>query len=198
MLFTHNNVSPRVDPTTWVAPNAVLCGDVTLGPGCRVQYGTQIIAEGGSIALGTECIVMENAVLRSSTQHSLTMGDHCLVGPQAHVVGCEIEDEVFLATGSSVFHGAHVGRGSEVRIRGVVHVRTRLESGTTVPIGWVAVGDPARILAPDAHDAIWEIQEPLDFPGTVYGIERARASMTEITGRLSRRLASHITDEPAA
>ena len=137
---------------------------------------------------------MENAVLRSSAAHSLEMGDHCLVGPQAHVVGCHVEDEVFLATGAAVFHGAHLGRGSEVRVHGVVHLRTRLEPGAVVPIGWVAVGDPARILTPSQHERIWETQEPLDFPSTVYGITRAEADMIKITTRLSESLGTFARD----
>lgn len=196
VIFEHDGVSPRVDPTAWIAPNAGVCGDVTVGPGCRIMHGAQVVAEGGSIVLGRECIVMENAVLRSATRHPLTLGDHCLVGPHAHVVGCTIEDDVFLATGTAVFHAARLGRGSEVRVHGVVHVNSRLAPGATVPIGWVAVGDPARILPPDRHEQIWTIQEPLDFPLTVYGFERSEATMAKITHRLSRALGSHAHDEP--
>jgi carbonic anhydrase/acetyltransferase-like protein (isoleucine patch superfamily) len=195
MLIKHNDISPRIDPTAWIAPNAVICGDVTIGPGCRVMYGAQVIAEGGSITIGRECIVMENAVLRSSSRHSLSIGNNCLVGPNAHVVGCTIEDEVFIATGASVFHSARVGKGSEVRINAVVHLKTRLAPGDTVPISWVAVGDPAKILPPDDHEQIWELQKPLNFPLTVYGLERSEVTMEKITRRLSEALGSHASDE---
>src|SRR5882757_83630 len=177
MLLTHCGKSPRIDPTAWVAPNAVLCGDVSIGPGCRILFGAQLIAEGGAIHIGSECIVMHNAVLRSSARHSLHIGNNCLIGPNSHVVGCTIEDEVFVATGAAVFHAAHLGRGCEVRINGVVHLRTRLDAGATVPIGWVAVGDPAQILPASEHERIWEVQRPLDFPLTVYDLERSAASM---------------------
>jgi carbonic anhydrase/acetyltransferase-like protein (isoleucine patch superfamily) len=195
MLIKHNDISPRVDPTAWIAPNAVICGDVTIGPGCRVMYGAQVIAEGGSITIGRECIVMENAVLRSSARHALSIGNNCLVGPNAHVVGCTIEDEVFIATGAAVFHSARVGRGSEVRINAVVHLKTRVAPGDTVPIGWVAVGDPAKILPPDDHEQIWELQKPLNFPLSVYGLERSEVTMEKITRRLSEALGSHASDE---
>jgi len=198
MLVKHDGVSPRVDPTAWVAQNAVVCGNVTIGPGCRIMYGAQVIAEGGSITVGRECIVMENAVLRSSDRHPLSIGNHCLVGPNAHVVGCRVEDEVFIATGAAVFHSARLGRGSEVRVHGTVHLKSSLGPGQTVPIGWVAVGDPARMLPPNEHEKIWEIQEPLDFPLTVYGFERADASMEKITRRLSEMLGSHRSDEEGA
>ena len=169
MLIKHAGVSPQIDPTAWVAPNAVVCGNVTIGPGCRIMYGAQVIAEGGAVSIGRECIVMENAVLRSAVRYPLTVGNNCLVGPNAHVVGCTVEDEVFIATGAAVFHSARLGKGSEFQINGVVHLKTHVAEGETVPIGWVAVGNPAQILPPGEHERIWEIQKPLDFPLTVYG-----------------------------
>jgi carbonic anhydrase/acetyltransferase-like protein (isoleucine patch superfamily) len=161
------------------------------------MYGAQVIAESGSISIGRECIIMENAVLRSSARHPLSIGNNCLVGPNAHVVGCTVEDEVFVATGASIFHSARLGRGSEVRINGVVHIKSHLAAGETVPIGWVAVGSPARVLPPSEHERIWEIQKPLNFPLTVYGFEQSEATMEKITRRLSEALRSHVSDVPS-
>ncbi len=197
MLITHLGKSPRVHSTAYVAPNAAVCGDVVIGPGSRILFGAQIIAEGGSIEIGIECIVMENAVLRSNTYHSLRIGNNCLIGPNAHVVGCTVEDEVFVATGASIFHGARLGKGCEVRVNGVVHLKTQVAPGDTVPIGWVAVGDPASILPPNEHERIWEIQRPLNFPLTVYGFDRTEADMVKITRRLSHVLGSHAGDDIA-
>jgi carbonic anhydrase/acetyltransferase-like protein (isoleucine patch superfamily) len=138
---------------------------------------------------------MENAVIRANVRHSCTIGDHCLVGPHAHVVGATIEDQVFVATGAAIFHGAVLGRGSEVRVHATVHPRTRIESGVVVPIGWVAVGDPARLLPPDRHNEIWEIQRLLDFPMWVYGIDRNTPDlMRQVTRRLSGALGPHAKD----
>ena len=195
MLIKHDGVLPQIDATAWVAPNAVLCGNVTVGPGSRIMYGAQVIAESGSISIGRECIIMENAVLRSSVRHPLSIGNNCLVGPNAHVVGCTVEDEVFIATGAAIFHSARLGKGSEVRINGVVHLKTHLAPGETVPIGWVAVGSPAQVLPPSEHERIWEIQKALNFPLTVYGFDRGEATMEKITRRLSEALRSHASDE---
>lgn len=194
MLIQHDGASPQIDPTAWVAPNAVVCGNVTVGPGCRILYGAQVIAEGGAISIGRECIVMENAVLRSTARHSLSIGNNCLVGPNAHVVGCTVEDEVFIATGAAVFHSARLGKGSEVRINAVVHLKTHVAAGETVPVGWVAVGNPAQILQSSEHERIWEVQKPLNFPLTVYGFERSDATMEKITRSISEALASHAAD----
>ena len=94
------------------------------------------------------------------------------------------EDEVFVATGVSVFPGAVVGTRSELRINGVVHVNTIVAPETTLPIGWIAAGNPAELFSPDRHDDLWAVQEPLDFPGTVYGVPRG-TPMVEIMRRQS-------------
>jgi len=199
MILTHGDRSPRIDPAAYVAPTATVCGDVTIAEGARIMFGACVVAEGQPLVIGKNCIVMENAVIRSTSAHATMIGDHCLIGPHAHVVGCTIEDCVFIATGASVFHGAHLEFGVEVRVNAVVHLRTRVPAHATVPIGWVAVGSPATILPPNEHDAIWAIQKPLDFPKFVYDVERApegATNMPEITARRSRALAEHRSDRP--
>lgn len=195
MLISHDGNEPRIDPSAWVSPGAVVSGDVTIGPHCRVLPGAVIAAEAETVLIGAYAIVLENAVVRSTVGHSVGIGDHCLIGPTAHIAGCTLGDRVFIATGASVFHGAEVGAGAEVRINGVVHVRSVLPAGGLVPIGWVAVGRPAQILPPNEHEAIWAIQKTLGFAKTVYGISHSEGGMTAITKRLSERLASHRDDE---
>jgi carbonic anhydrase/acetyltransferase-like protein (isoleucine patch superfamily) len=193
MLLEHRGERPRVHPSAYVAPNATICGDVIIGQESRVLFGAVITAEGGPVEIGARCIVMENAVIRGTRKHPTTVGHNVLVGPRASLSGCTVEDEAFLATGSTIFNGARVGARSEVRINGVVHVKTFLPPGSTVPIGWIAVGDPAQILAPTDHEAIWAIQEQLDFTRTVFGLDRT-ATMSEIAGLYTRGLASHLGD----
>jgi carbonic anhydrase/acetyltransferase-like protein (isoleucine patch superfamily) len=195
MILSHDGKSPDIDPSAWVAPSATVCGDVVVGPETRIAHGASIVAEGGRIELGRRCIVLENAVVRSTSRHSTKIGDFCLVGPNAHLVGCTLEDEVFVATGSAIFHAARLGKGSEVRVNGVVHLRSHLPAGEVVPIGWVAVGDPAEPLPSSQHVEIWSRQRPLDFPKAAYGIERDEADMVAITERMAAALGTHRDDE---
>jgi len=193
MLVEHRGKVPSVDPTAYVAPNAVLSGDVRLGPDSRVLFGAVVTAEDGFVQIGTRCVVMENALLRGREAHPVRLGDDVLVGPHAHVNGSEVGDGCFLATGASLFPGSRLGRDVEVRINGVVHVNSVLEDGAMVPIGWVAVGSPARTIAATAHDEIWQIQEPLDFAGTVYGLPRS-ASARERMERQTEWFGAHRED----
>jgi carbonic anhydrase/acetyltransferase-like protein (isoleucine patch superfamily) len=197
MLLEHQGKRPRIHESAYIAPTATICGDVTIGENSRVLFGAVIVAEGGPVIIGAYCIIMENAVIRAVPRHPTTIRDHVLVGPRAYLTGCTVEDYAFLATGASVFNGARIGTGAEVRINGVVHLRTTLAPDTVLPIGWIAVGDPAEILPPMDHERIWAIQEPLDFPRTVFGLERAPSEqlMPELTIRYARALAQHREDK---
>ena len=193
MLIEHDGARPRVHPSAYVAPNAVLCGDVEVGADCRILFGAVLTAEDGPVRLGERCIVMENAVLRGRARHPVVLGDRVLVGPHAHVNGAEVGDEAFIATGASLFPGSRVGAGAEVRINAVLHVNSVLPDGAEVPISWVAVGDPAQMFPPKAHDEIWAVQRTLDFAGTVTGLapealaEGAMSALTQTYAELYGR-----------
>jgi carbonic anhydrase/acetyltransferase-like protein (isoleucine patch superfamily) len=197
MLYEHRGKRPVVDPSAAVAPTAVLCGDVRVGPGCAIAFGAVLSAEDGSIVLGENCIVMENAVVKAGKRAPVRIGNHVLIGPRAYLTGCTIADDVFLATGATVFNHAVIGARAEVRINGTVHLKTVVPQDATVPIGWVAVGDPAAILPPDQHDVIWAIQEKLDFPKAVFGLDRPPPGvslMPELMRRYAAFLRAHRND----
>jgi gamma-carbonic anhydrase len=193
VLIEHRGRAPQIDPSAYVAPTAVICGAVRIGADARVLFGAVLTAEDGEISIGARSVVMENALIRGRARHPSVIGDDVLIGPHAHLNGARVDDGCFVATGAALFPGCVAGAGSEVRIHGVVQVNTVLPPGAVVPIGWVAVGDPAEIYPPGKHDQIWAIQEGLDFPGTVYGVTRD----TPATERMSRQanwFASHFSD----
>jgi carbonic anhydrase/acetyltransferase-like protein (isoleucine patch superfamily) len=193
MLIEHRGQTPQVHPSAYIAPTAVLCGAVHVAADARILFGAVLTAEDGEIRVGARSVVMENALVRGRARHTTVIGDDVLVGPHAHLNGTRVGDGCFLATGTALFPGSVVGAGTEVRINGVVHVNSVLPPGALVPIGWVAVGDPATILPPGEHERIWAIQEPLDFPGTVYGVDRG----TPATERMTRQAAwygAHLDD----
>jgi carbonic anhydrase/acetyltransferase-like protein (isoleucine patch superfamily) len=194
VLIEHRGRRPVVPESAYVAPTAVLSGAVVLGERARVLHGAVLTAEdGGEVRTGADVVVMENALVRGRSGHPALLGDAVLVGPHAHLNGATIEDEVFVATGVSVFPGAVAGARSELRINSVLHVRSRLAPDTVVPIGWVAAGDPAQLFSPDRHDELWEVQRELDFPGTVYGVPRG-TPMREVMARQAALYAAHADD----
>ena len=193
MLIEHRGRAPRVHPSAYIAPTAVLCGDVQVGADSRVLFGAVVTAEDGAVTIGRSCVVMEHALIRGRDRHPADIGDDVLVGPHAHVNGARVEQGCFIATGAALFPGAVAGTGSEVRINGIVHVNTVLAPDTTVPIGWIAVGDPAQVLPPERHEEIWAVQRDLNFNQTVYGVPRDTPA-AELMRRQTAFYGSHRDD----
>ncbi|MEO9893254.1 gamma carbonic anhydrase family protein [Aurantibacter sp.] len=197
MLIEHNGKKPKIDASAYIAPNATICGDVTIGPNTRIMFGAQIIAESSSIEIGGNCIILENAVIRGTKELPVKIGNNCLIGPNSHLAGCCIEESVFIATGASIFHGALIKKGAEIRINGVVHLKTVFPENAFLPIGWLAVGNPMKMFPPDKHDEIWEMQKELNFPNLVYGIAE-RDNLMDVNKKLctimSERLSGHKSD----
>jgi gamma-carbonic anhydrase len=172
MILTHRGERPVIPVSAYVAPSAVLCGAVTLGERARVLHGAVLTAEDGEIWIGDDVVIMEKALIRGRSRHPVSVGNAVLIGPHVHLNGATVEDEVFIATGASLFPGSVASRGSELRINSVLHVNSRLMPETTLPIGWIAAGNPAQLFSPDQHEELWQVQAELDFPGTVYGVPR--------------------------
>jgi carbonic anhydrase/acetyltransferase-like protein (isoleucine patch superfamily) len=193
VLIEHRGRRPQVHESAYVAPTAVLCGDVSVGAGARVLFNAVVTAEDGSVELGQRVVVMEHALVRGRAAHPVVIERDVLIGPHAHVNGVRIGAEAFIATGAALFPGATIGTRAEVRIQAVVHVNSTVTEGATVPIGWVVVGD--RMLPPAYHADIWDIQQELDFPGTVYGEERGDDLMARVMRKQSAWLGAHRDDE---
>ncbi len=193
MLIRHRGASPEIDPSAYVAPSAVIVGRVRLAAGVRVLHGAVVTAEDGAVTVGADTVIMEHALVRGRSGHPVSIGDAVMIGPHTHVNGSRVEDEAFIATGASLFPGSRVHRRAEVRVNGVVQVNSVVEPDAVVPIGWIAVGNPAVILPPDRHDEIWAVQRELDFVGTVYRVAPG-TSMRELMRRQSEFYGAHRAD----
>lgn len=201
MIVRHQQMTPAVHPDAYVAPTAVLSGQVRVGAGSCILHGAVLSADGGPVEVGAHSVIMEHAVLRGTPQHPLSVGDHVLAGPHSYLTGCRIDDEVFIATGAMIFNGAHMGRASSVALGGAVHINCVVPPLERVPIGWVAVGDPARMYPPAQAEAIRAGLEeaggflPFVF-GTSAGGDRGEQMRTALQ-RYTRALVRHRDDELA-
>ena len=118
MLISSGTKKPNVHASAYIAPNAVVSGDVTIEEGCAVLFGAVITAEGAPVTIGANCVVMENAVLKSSggsvMQFPLEIGESCIIGPGAYVVGATIEPGCFITARSVVRNGETITEHSTV------------------------------------------------------------------------------------
>jgi carbonic anhydrase/acetyltransferase-like protein (isoleucine patch superfamily) len=199
MLVEHSGHRPTIHESAWIAPNAVVSGNVTIGAGSRILFGAVLTAEGNAaINVDRDCVVMEHAVLRAAGPFDLSLGEQVLVGPHAYVTGCSVGPQSFLATGSMVFNGATLGRACVVALDGKVHIDTELADDARIPIGFAAFGRPPRVYSPQETPQLHEELERLSFMRYVFGVEpngKSRAEvMTEAMNKYVRGLEAHRGD----
>ncbi|MEO6912979.1 MAG: gamma carbonic anhydrase family protein [Candidatus Baltobacteraceae bacterium] len=191
MIVSSNTKKPQIHASAYVAPSAVLSGDVTVEEGCAILHGAVISGEGAPVTLGANSVVMENAVLRASggkaMQFPLNIGESCMIGPTAYVVGATLEPGVFIATGAKVFNGATIEENTSVALGAIVHVSTHLKSGQHVPMQHIAFGNPAVIYPPEQAGAL---RERLQFFETVFNMPsepEVRAKATAAYAKFLRK-----------
>lgn len=83
MLIQHRGVAPKVPGSAYVAPTAVLCGDVEVGDDCRIMSGAVLVAENAPIRIGARTVIMENPVVRAWPKLAFVVGDDVMIGPGA-------------------------------------------------------------------------------------------------------------------
>jgi carbonic anhydrase/acetyltransferase-like protein (isoleucine patch superfamily) len=196
MTIRHLGREPSIHPQAYVAPSAVISGQVSIGAGSCIMHGAVLAAEGGPVQIGAHCVIMEHAVLRGTARHPLLIGDHVLAGPHAQLTGATITDEVFIAAGAMVCNGAHLGRAAAVGAGAVVHLGAIVAPRAQIPVGWVAAGDPARIYPPGQAEAIGAAlaETGWSFLPLVFGIDDAggrRDQLRAALGRYTAAMARH-------
>jgi carbonic anhydrase/acetyltransferase-like protein (isoleucine patch superfamily) len=129
---------PRIDPTVVLGPNAIVIGDVTVGPRTSLWPGSVLRGDYGHIRVGSDCSIQDNVVVHCSAENPAIIGRGVTVAHSAIVHACKIGDECLIGAGAIIFDGAKIGARSILGVGSVV-----LE-GRTIPSRSVAVGTPAK------------------------------------------------------
>ena len=131
---------PRIHETAYVAPGAVVAGDVELASGVSVWFSSVVRSEEAAIRIGANTNLQDGTVVHADPAFPTTVGERVTVGHRAILHGCTVEVVALIGMGAIVLNGATVGRGAVVGAGAVVR------EGTEVPPMTLAVGVPAKIL----------------------------------------------------
>jgi carbonic anhydrase/acetyltransferase-like protein (isoleucine patch superfamily) len=144
-IYALGELVPSIDETAYVHPDAVLIGDVRLGPEASVWPGAVLRGDGAPVTIGARTSVQDGSVLHVTPLHPTTVGEECVIGHLVHLEGCTIEDGSLVGSGAVVLHDAIVRSG------GLVGAGAVVSGGVEVPSGAMALGVPAKI-RPDSVD----------------------------------------------
>lgn len=125
-----------MDRQVFIAPNAIVVGDVVLGNDVNIWYGAVLRGDSGTITVGQGTNIQDNCVVHEKT----TIGAHCTIGHGAIVHGCTIGDNCLIGMGAIVLNGAVLAEGCLVGAGAVVTGKT------DAPAGSVLLGSPAKVV----------------------------------------------------
>ena len=145
-LATHLAKKPDLSRALWVAPNATVVGDVTLGLKSSVFYGAVLRGDIARIVVGEGTNIQDNAIVHLADDLDAVIGAWCTIGHGAIVHACVIEDECLIGMGATVLDGARVGARSIVAAGAVVTPRT------VIPPGSMVMGAPAKVVRTLSED----------------------------------------------
>lgn len=137
MIVEWKGKRPRVAEGAFVAPNAVLVGDVTIEDGASIWYGAVLRGDFGSIRIGRGANVQDNVVVHTSAEHSTVVGESSTIGHGAVLEACVVERGAVVGMNAVVMQGATVGEEAMVAAGAIVSENMR------IPPRNLAAGIPA-------------------------------------------------------
>lgn len=137
---TVNGRTPVVADTAYIAPNAVLAGDVEIEDRVSVWFGCVIRSERERIRIGADTNVQDLTVAHADPGHPVLLGQRVTVGHRSVLHGCVVDDDALIGMGAILLNGCHVGAGAVIGAGAVV------TEGQEVPPMGLALGVPAKIV----------------------------------------------------
>jgi carbonic anhydrase/acetyltransferase-like protein (isoleucine patch superfamily) len=139
-IYALDNLTPQVAASAWVADNAQVIGDVSLGEGASVWFGATLRGDSAPIVVGAGSNVQDGSVLHADEGLPLTIGDNVTVGHQVMLHGCTVGDESLIGIGAIVLNGAKIGKNC------LVGAGSLVTEGKQFPDGSMVMGSPAKVV----------------------------------------------------
>lgn len=136
-ILSVNGVSPTIGNDVFIAPGAVIVGDVTIGDGSSIWFNVVLRGDVAPIRIGKGTNIQDLSLLHVDRGNPCIVGDNVTIGHSAIVHGTVVEDDVTIAMGAVVLSWSHIGRGSVIAAGAVVPERMVVEPGSLM------VGIPA-------------------------------------------------------
>ena len=153
----------------FIAPNATVQGDVVLKPGSTVWYGAVLRGDDGTLTIGENSNVQDNAVLHCDAGGAVTLGKNVTVGHSALVHGCTVGDGSLIGMHATLLNHCVVGRNC------IIGAGALVPEGMVIPDGSVAVGVPAKIIK-----QVSEAQVQANLQNAAHYVEHGKVHAAEL------------------
>ena len=144
--------TPKIGKNCFIAENAVIIGDVTIGDDCSIWYGVVLRGDVNTITIGNRVNIQDNASVHTLYQRSVTeIGDDVSVGHNAVVHGAKVGNDVLVGMGAVLMDNAEIAPGSIIAAGAVVLSDQKLEPGVYAGVPAKKVKDGSEKITAAAH-----------------------------------------------
>jgi carbonic anhydrase/acetyltransferase-like protein (isoleucine patch superfamily) len=140
MIYPYKDKNPKIDPSVFVANNAVITGDVTVGEETSIWFNTVIRGDVAPTIIGKRCSIQDLSCLHQSPNNPLIIEDEVTVGHQVTLHSCTIRKRALIGMGSIILDGAEIGEGAFIGAGSLV------PPGKKIPPNTLAMGRPAKVV----------------------------------------------------
>ncbi|WP_299417087.1 gamma carbonic anhydrase family protein [uncultured Sulfitobacter sp.] len=139
-IYALADITPQIDPTAWVAPDANVIGNVTLAQNSSVWFGCTLRGDNELISVGAGSNVQENSVFHTDPGCPLTIGENCTIGHKVMLHGCTIGDNSLIGMGATVLNGAKIGKNC------LIGAGALITENKVIPDGSLVMGAPGKVV----------------------------------------------------
>ena len=141
-VYSLGDKKPQLPPEGeyWIAPNAVVLGDVILKPGASVWFGSVLRGDTDTLTVGENSNIQDLSVLHADAGVPLTIGANVTVGHKVMLHGCTIGDNTLIGIGAVILNGAVIGKNC------LIGANALITEGKVVPDGSMVVGQPGKVV----------------------------------------------------
>ncbi|MEG2289712.1 MAG: gamma carbonic anhydrase family protein [Clostridium sp.] len=140
MIKTVKGKTPKIDDSCFIAENATVVGDVTIGAGSNIWYSAAIRSDMDTTIIGKNTNIQENSTVHDDFGISTTIGDNVTIGHNCIIHGCTVGNNVLVGMGSIVLNGAEIGENT------IIGAGSLVTQNKKIPSGVLCIGSPAKVV----------------------------------------------------
>jgi carbonic anhydrase/acetyltransferase-like protein (isoleucine patch superfamily) len=140
MIISFQNMRPNISKNSFVADNATVIGDVTIGEEVSIWFGVVVRGDLKPIRIGKGTNIQDNCVVHVGYDYKTTIGNYVTIGHGAIVHGCKVGDNCLVGMGAVILDGAEIGDCT------IVGAGSLVPPGKKIPSGVLCLGNPAKVI----------------------------------------------------
>jgi len=153
MIYDFKDQTPKLDPNSWVAPNAVVIGNVELKKDANVWFNATLRGDIEPITVGEGSNIQDGSVIHTDPGCPATIGNNVTVGHLVMLHGCKIEDDCLIGIGSTILNKAKIGKNS------IIGANSLITENKVIPERSLVIGSPGKIVRQVTEEEIKHIKE---------------------------------------